>query len=139
LLHEPSSVFIYDVLDAFGGPTPFYRQFYINSVCPLGFTVAGPKGKEVNYNYYDSPELTAAVYEFIVENIEKQIAMGVNTNVCFCFGTGKNEAFLRKVNEKMKFFHQIVALEHPRFIMQYKSRSKQHYIDKYIAAFKQIS
>ncbi len=138
LLHEPSSVFVYDVIDAFGGLSEFYGRFYINSVCPLGFTSISIKGKEVNYNYYDSPELTAAVYDFIIENIEKQIAMGVETDVCFCFGTGKNEAFLRKLNDKRKFFRKIVALEHPRFVMQYKAKSKQLYIDKYIAAFRQL-
>jgi hypothetical protein len=139
LLHEPSSVFVYEVIDAFGGPTAFYRQFYINSVCPLGFTAAGSRGNEVNYNYYDSTELTAAVHDFIVENIKKQIAIGVETDVCFCFGTGKNEAFLRKLNQDKKYFRKIVALEHPRFIMQYKARSKQVYIDKYLEAFRHIS
>jgi hypothetical protein len=36
LKHEPSSVFVYEVVDAFGGAEAFYRKFYINSVCPLG-------------------------------------------------------------------------------------------------------
>ena len=31
---------------------------------------------------------------------------------------------------------KIVALEHPRFIMQYRSAKKSTYIDKYISAFK---
>ena len=52
--HEPSSVFIYDMIDAFGGPENFYGHFYINSICPLGFTAEGKNGKEINYNYYDS-------------------------------------------------------------------------------------
>ncbi len=49
--HEPSSVFIYDVIDAYGGVKKFYSNFYINSVCPLGFTFRNGKAKEVNYNY----------------------------------------------------------------------------------------
>ena len=61
--------------------------------------------------------------------------MGVNTDVCFCFGTGKNEQFLTKLNDKMFFFKKIVALEHPRYIMQYKSKTKQDFIDKYVSAF----
>ena len=128
--HEPSSVF--DVINAFGGPKSFYRQFYIHSICPLGFTSIGKNGKEVNYNYYDSKELTAAVFDFIIDNINKQIKLGVDRDVCFCFGTGKNEKFLRSLNEDHKFFKKIVALEHPRFIMQYKSKHKQEYIDKYL-------
>jgi hypothetical protein len=136
--HEPSAVFIYDMIEAFGGAQEFYKYFYINSLCPLGFTVSGKNGKEINYNYYDSKELTAAVYDFIVENIQKQIDLGNDTDTCFCFGNGKNEKFLRKLNNEKHFFKNIVALEHPRFIMQYKSVSKQKYVDKYIDAFKKV-
>ncbi|MEO8853905.1 MAG: DUF4918 domain-containing protein, partial [Ginsengibacter sp.] len=110
----------------------------INSICPLGFTILNSKGKEVNYNYYDNKELTDKVYDFIIENISKQIGFGVETDICFCFGTGKNEKFLRKINEEFGFFKKIVALEHPRFIMQYKSKFKQFYIDKYLEAFGKV-
>jgi len=137
--HEPSSVFVYEVIKAYGGPEAFYQNFYINSVCPLGFTATGKNGKEVNYNYYDSRELTQAVYEFIIQSIRQQIEIGIKTDVCFCFGTGKNEKFLRTLNNEQKFFQKIVALEHPRFVMQYKTRSKQIYIDKYLTAFNQVS
>ena len=133
--HEPSSVFIYEMINAFGGPEAFYSKFYIHSVCPLGFTAEIENGKEVNYNYYDSKELQNAVYSFIVDNIRAQIAMGVYTDTCFCFGTGKNEKFLRRLNDEYHFFKNIVALEHPRFIMQYKAKTKQDYIDKYLKAF----
>ena len=143
LKHEPSSVFVYEMIDAFGGAVAFYEKFYINSVCPLGFTVTGRNGKEVNCNYYDFllPGHTAAsspVYDFIVDNIRAQIAMGVETDVCYCFGNGKNEKFLRKLNEENHFFGKIIALEHPRFVMQYKAMSKQFYIDKYLSAFREI-
>ena len=136
--YEPSAVFVYDMIESFGGAKAFYQYFYINSVCPLGFTAINDNGKEVNYNYYDSKKLTDAVYNFMVWNIETQIAMGVNTDVCFCFGTGKNEQFLTKLNDKMSFFKKIVALEHPRYIIQYKSKSKQAYIDKYVSAFSAV-
>lgn len=136
--HEPSSVFVYDVITAYGGPAAFYQHFYINSVCPLGFTATGKNGKAINYNYYDSQELTKAVYDFIVKSIRQQIDLGIKTDVCFCFGTGKNEKFLRRLNEEHRFFDTIVALEHPRFVMQYKTKSKHIYIDKYLAAFHQL-
>jgi len=132
--HEPSSVFVYEVINAYGGPEAFYRNFYINSLFPLGFTIADANGKEKNYNYYDSKELADTVTPFIIENIQKQIGLGVITDVCFCFGTGKNENFLRKLNDQHGFFKKIVALEHPRFVMQYKTATKQFYIDKYLAA-----
>lgn len=135
--HEPSSVFVYEVIEAYGGINKFYSDFYINSVCPLGFTNIDSKGKEKNYNYYDSKELTVAVETFIIESIKKQIEFGIQTDVCYCFGTGKNEKFLRLKNDEYGFFRSIIALEHPRYVMQYKARSKQEYIDKYIRAFRE--
>ncbi|HSZ86188.1 MAG TPA: uracil-DNA glycosylase family protein [Puia sp.] len=136
LAHEPSSVFVYEVIDAFGGVEVFYKKFYINSVCPLGFTLTGKNGKETNYNYYDSKELRKTVYNFIVESIQKQISFGIETDIAFCFGTGKNEKFIRGLNDEKKFFKNIIALEHPRYIMQYKSKNKRFYVDKYLSAFK---
>ncbi len=136
-VHEVSSVFVYEVINAYGGAEAFYKKFYINSLCPLGFTKIDGSGKETNYNYYDSKELQTTVTGFIIDNINKQIALGVNTDVCFCFGTGKNESFLRRLNDEYGFFKKIIALEHPRFIMQYKTASKQFYIDKYLSAFQE--
>jgi len=138
ITHEPSSVFVYEMIHAYGGVEAFYSQFYINSLCPLGFTMLDDKGREKNYNYYDSKELADAVKGFIVDNIRNQIALGVATDVCFCFGTGKNENYLHKLNEEHQFFKKIIALEHPRFIMQYKAKSKQGYIDKYLEAFSTV-
>lgn len=136
--HEPSSVFVYEMIHAYGGVEAFYKKFYINSICPLGFTKESKEGKEKNYNYYDSKELMASVKDFIIDNIRKQVALGVRTDTCFCFGTGKNESYLRKLNEEHHFFKKIIALEHPRFIVQYKSANKQFYIDKYLTNFRSI-
>jgi hypothetical protein len=136
LKHEPSSAFIYEMIDAFGGAEKFYEKIYINSICPLGFTSINTKGKEVNYNYYDSKELIAAVHDFITDSIQKQLAFGIHTDTAFCFGTGKNEKFLRELNEEKKYFKNIIALEHPRFIIQYKAKEKDLYIGKYIKNLK---
>ena len=136
--HEPSCTFIYEMIDAFGGPEKFYGKFYINSVCPLGFTRVNEKGRPVNYNYYDDKALTESVYDFIMDNLQTQINLGVNTTKAFCFGTGKNETFLRKLNDSHHFFDNIIALEHPRYIMQYKAKQKSFYIDKYLVAFEGV-
>ena len=133
--HEPSSVFVYRVINAYGGAEAFYKDFFINSPCPLGFTSVDANGREKNYNYYDSPELMRAVKGFMIENIGKLIGLGVKTDVCFCFGTGKNAKFLSSLNKEHRFFDKIVPLEHPRFIMQYKSAAMDEYINKYITAF----
>ena len=123
------------MIDAFGGTEAFYKKLYINSVCPLGFTSMKETGKEVNYNYYDSQELFDAVHGFIHKSIRRQIGFGVYTETAFCFGTGKNEKFLRQLNETHQYFGRIIPLEHPRFIMQYKAKEKNRYIDKYLSAF----
>ncbi len=136
--HEPSSVFVYEMINAYGGPELFYSHFYITSVCPLGFTQTGPGGRVRNYNYYDRPDLTAAVYDFMVENIRSQIELGISTDTCFCLGTGKNEKFLLALNGRFNFFDRIIALEHPRFVMQYRSKSMHQYIVKYLQAFQQV-
>ncbi|MRT17568.1 SMUG2 DNA glycosylase family protein [Vitellibacter sp. q18] len=133
--HEPSSVFVYDMITAYGGVERFYEDFYINSVCPLGF-VENVKGKYKNYNYFDSKELSESIKPFIIESIKKQISFGINTDVCYCLGTTHNFKFLLELNNEEGFFKKIVALEHPRFIQQYKSKNKHRYIDKYIQSFK---
>jgi hypothetical protein len=132
--HEPSSVFIYEVIRQYGGPEKFYGDFYISSVSPLGFTHRSTGGREKNFNYYDRPDLTAAVYDFMVDNIRKQVAIGVSTDICICLGTGKNEKFLRALNDKYGFFREIIALEHPRWVMQYRAKSKQKYVARYLQA-----
>jgi hypothetical protein len=132
---ETSSVFIYEMIGRYGGTEKFYSHFYINSVCPLGFTAKGKNGKEINYNYYDNKKLTESVQDFMIWNIDKQIEFGINREVCFCFGKGKNFKYLSWLNSEHKFFGRIVPLEHPRYIMQYKSKQKDFYIEKYLAEF----
>jgi hypothetical protein len=133
---ETSSVFMYEMIDAFGGTRKFYSEFFISSVSPLGFTSVGLHGKAVNYNYYDNKKLTEAVIDFMVDSLKKQLEFGIIRDICFCLGTGKNYKFLLQLNCRFNFFDQIMPLEHPRYIMQYKSKQKQFYIDKYIQVLK---
>ncbi len=130
--HEPSSEFVYKMINAFGGVEKFYSQFYIGSVCPLGFVIDKGNGKAVNYNYYDDKNLEAAVTPFIIDSIEKQLVFGVNRDKVFCLGTGKNYKFLKKLNDKKAWFKEVVPLEHPRYVMQYKRKSLDFYIEKFV-------
>jgi len=129
---ETSSVFVYEMIDSFGGPEKFYGDFYVTSVSPLGFTSAGKGEKELNYNYYDSKELIESIMDFAVESLWKQIGFGVERNIGFCLGTGKNYRFLKELNIRHGFFEKIEPLEHPRFIMQYRTKVKESYIESYI-------
>jgi hypothetical protein len=135
--YEPSSVFVYRMIGAYGGVEAFYRDFYITSVSPLGFVKVNEKGREVNYNYYDSPELTAAAWPFMVKSIETQLEFGIDRTRCFCLGNNQNFKFLTRLNRDKGYFGEIVPLEHPRFVMQYRSRFIEDYILKFTAALKQ--
>lgn len=130
--HEPSSDFFYRMIAAAGGPEKFYSTVVVQAVCPLGFVKKGPKGSPVNLNYYDDPALQKAVTPFVVQWLRDLIATGMRTDVVFCIGTGKNLAYLEALNAEHKFFERIVALEHPRFIMQYRAKRIGEYVEKYV-------
>jgi hypothetical protein len=131
--HEISSVFVYDVIAEYGGPTAFYRDFYINSPFPLAIVRRTPQGTWLNANYYDDPRLFESVKDFMVDSLKNHIALGLRTDEVFVLGK-KNALFIDKINKQEKLFGKLHVLEHPRFIQQYKSKEKQLYIDKYMIA-----
>lgn len=128
---ELSSVFIYDMIHRFGGPEAFYGRFFLTAVSPLGYTRKG-----LNLNYYDEPALVKAVTPFIVESLEKQIALGCRRDVAYVLGFGANRKFVEKINAEHGLFGRIVALEHPRWILQYRRKKVDFYIDKYVSALR---
>jgi hypothetical protein len=135
---EPSSAFIYEMIDNYGGPEKFYSGFYISAVSPLGFTREGAGGKQVNYNYYDSRTLEKSIIDFVKMTLEQQLDFGIYRDVCFCLGIGQNYKFIDDFNRKYRYFEKVVPLEHPRFIMQYKTKQKQLYIRKYLDEFGKV-
>ncbi len=76
------------------------------------------------------------LYEFIINSLKKQISFGIDTSVCYCIRSGDNFRFLMKINEQYHFFDRIIPLEHPRFIMQYHSKDKDEYLNKYLVALR---
>jgi hypothetical protein len=124
---ELSSVFIYDLIDAFGGAEKFYSEFYFSAVSPLGFVKNGK-----NLNYYDDKILLNHIQPFIVNCMRKQLASGIERAVCFCIGEGENLKYLQLLNEQHKWFERIESLSHPRFVMQYRLKRKQEYIEQYL-------
>ena len=135
---EPSSAFIYEMIETFGGPELFYSHFYISAISPLGFTTPGGKGRDVNFNFYDNKKLAELVYDFMRVSLEKQLEFGIIRDVCFCLGAGKNYRFLDELNSRFHYFSKIIPLEHPRFVIQYKSKQKQYYISKYVDEFRKV-
>ena len=124
---ELSSEFIYSVIAAYGGAAKFYRQFFVTATCPLGFV----KGNK-NYNYYDDKMLQDAVTPFIRQTWQQQLQLGAQPNVAICIGSGKNLKMLEKLNREFPFFENIISLEHPRFIMQYRRKKLNEYRNMYL-------
>lgn len=131
--HEVSSVFLYDMIAEYGGAAAFYGNFYINSPFPLAIVREAKDGKWLNANYYDDPALFRMVKGFMIESLKQHLSVGLYSSEVYVLGK-KNAIFIRQLNDEAKLFKQISVLEHPRFIQQYKSKEKQHYIDKYILA-----
>ena len=123
---ELSSIFIYDMIDQCGGPEIFYSKYYFTSLSPLGFVKHGK-----NYNYYDDRELSALLKEYIIENIRTQYKFGAESTVAYCLGQGKNYTYLENLNREFKWWERVEPLPHPRWIMQYKLRKKDEYIQMY--------
>lgn len=129
---ELSSDFIYQMIEAYGGPERFYGNYFISSVSPLGFTKNGK-----NLNYYDIKELQFALQDFIIASMHKQLKFGLLTDVAFCLGEGQNYKFLQTLNKEHRFFGEIIPLPHPRFIMQYRRKRLVEFIRLYTKALTQ--
>ena len=92
----------------------------------------------VNLNYYDDKALEKAVTPFVETWLHTLVACGMRTDVVLCIGTGRNAAYFTKLNERLGLFGRIIALEHPRYVMQYKNKQLELYIDKYLAALVEV-
>ena len=128
---ELSAEFIYTVINAYGGAKSFYQDFFIGSVCPLGFVQNGK-----NINYYDDKHLLEKVEPFIVESISKLSSFNTDSSKCICIGGEKNLKHLSKLNDQHRWFQKIIPVPHPRFIMQYKRKSIEDYINLYLEVLK---
>lgn len=124
---ELSADYIYRMIEAFGGAEKFYGKYFFNSVSPLGFTQDGK-----NLNYYDTPELMKSLEKFILKSINQLLEMGIEREVAFCLGEGDNFKYLTRLNIKEKFFKEIIPLAHPRFIMQYRRKFVDDYVNDYV-------
>lgn len=133
-INKSSSNFLSDVIELYGGYDKFYSDFYLNFVCPLGIVKILENDNVINCNYYENKKLQESLYSFIIDSLYKQLDFGIDTSICYCIGSGENYKFLLELNNKYNFFKKIIPLEHPRFIMQYNSKDKDKYIEKYLKA-----
>ncbi len=132
--HEISSVYLYDVIQSYGGAESFYADFYINSPFPLAIIKEVKPGQFLNANYYDDAQLFLNVKDYMIETLRKHFELGLDRKEVFVLGK-RNAIFIDKLNREAELFDKLTILEHPRFIQQYKSKEKDLYIDKYLNAF----
>ena len=124
---ELSSIFVYEVINAYGGAEKFYFDFFITALSPLGFTKNG-----TNLNYYDDKQLLKNSETFIIECIRQQQERIYTFDVSFCLGEGTNFKIFKKLNEKYQFFKEIIPLPHPRWIMQYRRKKVDEFVSLYL-------
>ena len=124
---ELSSEFIYLMIDRYGGAESFWRDCYVGAVFPFALI----KG-EKNINYYDDRALQTELTPFIVDSLHRQIAFGARRDIGIVIGTGKNYAYLSRLNAEHRFFERLIPIDHPRFIMQYRRKRLDEYLDRYV-------
>jgi hypothetical protein len=124
---ELSAEFIYEMINAYGGTHKFYSDFFIGSVCPLGFIQHGK-----NINYYDDKNLLKTVEPFIVKNLQRIVGFHVDRTFGFSIGGEKNFRYLNSLNKNFNWFNEVIPLPHPRFIMQYRRKQKEQFIQQYL-------
>ena len=125
---ELSSKFIYRMIQEFGGVKRFYSNVFLSALLPFALIKNGK-----NYNYYDSSELADDLKDEIIKSIKAQVVFGAIRDSVIILGK-KNAEYFFVLNDEHNFFKQVIVLEHPRYIMQYKLRKIDHYISKYLKA-----
>lgn len=113
--NELSAVFIYEFIDALGGVDAFYSKFFFSNASALGFVKEGK-----NLNYYDEKPLEQELTPWMVDQLTTQVKQWGRTDVAFTIGKGKNFKYLNDLNKKHQWFDKLIALPHPRWVMQYR-------------------
>jgi hypothetical protein len=57
---------------------------------------------------------------------------------CIVIGGEKNRKYLESLNQQHNWFDEIVALPHPRFIMQYRRKEKDAFVRMYLETVRSL-
>jgi len=125
---ELSSKFIYRMIKEYGGVKKFYSKIFITALYPLAIIKDGK-----NYNYYDSLKLYDSLKTQIVSAIKEQIKFGADRRFAVCLGK-KNAKYFNEINKEHNFFEELRVLDHPRYIMQHRSKKANNYVADYTNA-----
>ncbi|SNC62062.1 protein of unknown function [Hymenobacter gelipurpurascens] len=130
---EPSSEFVQAVIVAMGGPAAFYEHFFLGSLYPLVLLRNG-----LNYNFYDSPAVTAALWPRIRSGMQQQVQeVGLARHAAICLGQ-RNGKYFQKLNDELQLFDHIHVLDHPRYLMQYKRRALADNVAHYVQVLESV-
>ena len=121
---ELTSDFFYRFVEHYGGPSSFYKKHYAGAAYPLSILK-----KDKYCNYYDRG-LPDEVIEVVPDILKRQTEIG-HRGVLVVIGSGKNASILCDLNDNLKIFSHILVVEHPRYIMQYKSATLNEFVLKF--------
>ena len=125
--YELSSEFVYEVINAWGGAEDFYKYFFVSALSPLGFVRDGK-----NLNYYDDKFLQQAATPFILDSVLRQKKLFGSVETAFSLGEGANYKYFCRLNKEHQLYKEIIPLPHPRWVMQYRRKRKDEFIQLYI-------
>lgn len=123
---ELSSKFIYEMISAYGGAELFYSDIFLSALYPLALVKNGR-----NFNFYDDKRTFELLKQEMINSIKKQIQFGAKRNKVIILGK-KNAEYFKHINDQLKLFETISVLDHPRYIMQYRLKKINKYIDDYL-------
>ena len=86
----------------------------------------------LNHNYYDSPALIKSLWPDLRNSMRQQVQdLGLRTDVAVSLGK-RNGVFFQKLNDELGLFKQLIVLDHPRFLMQYRRRDLDANVAHYV-------
>ncbi|MBU3678659.1 MAG: DUF4918 family protein [Candidatus Kapabacteria bacterium] len=124
---EMSAEFISMVIAAYGGPQTFYHDVYMSALSPLGFIRKG-----VNINFYDDPALEKLMTPNIIRWMDDVLSHNVRRDVTILLGSGKLRTFMERSVREAVGVSEVIYLDHPRYIMQYRRSSVLEYVQLYV-------
>lgn len=124
---EMSAEFISRVIEAYGGPGAFYSDVFMTALSPLGFIRNG-----VNINFYDDAELEMMMSPQIITWMKRTFDVGVRRDTTILLGSGKLRTFMERNVREHVGVKDVIYLDHPRFIMQYRRSQVSQYVSLYV-------
>ena len=119
---EPTAQFVSKLIKRYTNPADFYKKYFLTSLSPVGFTK-----DELNFNFYDDMNFYREIKPYLIESLEQQLSLGALSKA-IVWGKGKNYLLIKQINDEYKFFTEVIPLEHPRYVIQYKRSKLEDYV-----------